>query len=111
MSRPDLRSILEPLILGGFAWEEMDSKLDDNQRRQYAENAKLIMESAVWKNETQRLSDLWYKSAILKAGSYEEIESCRAHISALALLQERFEQIAAWAKPVEKPAEFPHDPI
>jgi len=89
-------------------WESFDALLDESQRRDLANSAKMILETSLWQNERNRLIDAWIRNAACTAQDFEQVNNMRMCINALILFEERLKEIAAWAKPksLEENEEF-----
>lgn len=92
-------------------FEDFDGKLDENQRREYAQTAAMICESSVFRGELTRLINQWVKEAACSASSFDQMRDMQCHINALQLLEDRFRMIAAFAKVKEKTADDPYSQI
>lgn len=96
LSRPDYRAEVRDVLLAGIDWSDTEAKLQGHERIEYAQSARLIIESPVWKNEIRRLYELWMSSAVSQAQSYEELLNMRNCITAIRILDERLNHIASW---------------
>lgn len=108
--RMDARGVVEKAMGNIFRDRSFDALLDENEKREYAQNARLILDSVVFKNEIGRFIDDLVGFAVRSAKSYDEMQDARAQILALELLKGRLEQIASWSKR-DIPSEDPFDSI
>lgn len=108
--RIDARKVVEEAMGDVFRSHEFDAILDINAKREYAQNAQIILDSVVFKNEIGRLIDDLITHAVKRTQSYDEVLDARAQILALELLTGRLQQIASWTKR-ENPAEDPFEII
>lgn len=108
--RIDARKVVEGAMGDIFRDKDFDSILDENEKRIYAQSARLILDSNVFRNEVGRLIDDFITHAVKRTQSYDELLDARAQILALELLTGRLEQIASWMKH-DIPSEDPFDSI
>lgn len=93
-----------------FRGTTFDELIDENQKREYAQNARLILDSSVFKAEIGRLIDDLITHLAKRTQSYDEVQDARAQILALELFTGRLEQISSWTKR-DIPAEDEFDTI
>jgi hypothetical protein len=108
--RIDAKDIVSRAMDNPLGWTDYDREMGEETRRQYALNARLILENEVWKNESKRLVDTMVKHIACQSVNFDSVLDLRMTINAVVLMQERLQEIANWHK-IEEKAEDEFDGI
>lgn len=94
--RPDARKIVEEAMGKTFAQYDFELEENPNKKNGYAKQAKMIVSSNVWKQEINRMIQIFTRTVASQAQSYEQVQDMRCYITTLIALQDRFNEIAGW---------------
>lgn len=109
--RPDCRKAVEAALGRDLGWEDKLATLPEGGVDEYARAAQLVLGTEIWRNEKNRLIDLWVRSAVTQAGDYDQVRDMRMCVSALELFEERLRTISQWGNRAGPSNDDPHAPI
>lgn len=104
--RPDLKDVVGYAIGKVLPWSDMDSSLNEKQRKEYSDSALLITETMCFNNELDRLIDEAIKSVVTKATTYDEVRDAQMVVATLQLIKDRFAYIASWNRNKKQASSF-----
>jgi hypothetical protein len=92
--REDVRKTVKSVMEAGLDFDDFD-QFPKEMQVQYAREAKMILSSPVWQNETRRLINVWIEHLATESESYDGVLDMRMSISAIRLLDQHLRNLAA----------------
>lgn len=92
--RIDVRKTVQKEMQHGLDFVDSDH-FSSADLQAYAQQAKMILASPVWQQETKRLIVGWIEHIAATAENYDQVLDARMSINGVKVLQERLEFLAA----------------
>jgi len=93
--------LVNRLTNNDFKWYDYN-ELPQNERVKYYQQAQMVLNSDIFKNEIAKLNAEWAEYALKQSKNWEDLLSMRYQVSGIMLLKERLEGIIS---PVERKIE------